>query len=177
MFIYFFLFLLWRSRNKDTDTEKREVKNSECKASVLLIASTAVKNDADEQAADIRFYALVDTGADTSLCTRKLAEKLFGWKTKDEISIQFLEKAAESYFCMKQTLRLRYDKTKIVELNQISFIDTVLPYKECIPSDQALKKFDLSEECFSVIQNESTIDMILGAQDMRRFRLLETCKG
>ena len=81
------MFLLWRSKNKDTDTEKREVKNSECNASVLLIASTAVKNDADEQAADIPFYALVDTGADTSLCTRKLAEKLFGWKTKDEISI------------------------------------------------------------------------------------------
>ena len=88
---------------------------------------------------DISFYALVDTGADTSLCTRELAEKLFDWKPKDEISIQFLEKAAERYPCMKQTLRLRYDKTKIVELNQISFIDTVLPYKECIPSDQVFK--------------------------------------
>ena len=141
-----------------------------------MIALTAVTNDADEEAADIPFYALVDTGADTSLCTRELAEKLFGWKPKDEISIQFLEKAAESYPCIKQTLRLRYDKTKIVELNQISFIDTVLPYKECIPSDQVLRKFDLPEECFPVIQNERRIDMILGAQDMRQFKLLETCK-
>ena len=64
---------------------------------------------------------------------------------------------------MKQTLRLRYDKTKIVELNQVSFIDTVLPYKECIPSDQVLRKFDLPEECFPVIQNERRIDVILGA--------------
>ena len=121
--------------NTARTNKKREVKNSKCNASVPLIALTAVRNDADEQAADILFYALVDTGADTSLCTRELAEKLFGWKPKDEISIQFLEKAAERYPCMKQTLRLRYDKTKIVELNQISFIDTVLPYKECIPSD------------------------------------------
>ena len=71
---------------------KREVKNSECNASVPLIALTAVTNVADEQAADIPFYALVDKGADTSLCTRVLAEKLFGWKPKDEISISFLKK-------------------------------------------------------------------------------------
>ena len=52
----------------------------------------------------------------------------------------------------------------------------MLPYKEGISSDQVLRKFNLPEECFPVIQNERRIDMILGAQDMRQFKLLETCK-
>ena len=64
--------------NTARTNKKREVKNSECNASVPLIASTAVTNDADEQAADIPFCALVDTGAHTNLCTRELTEKLFG---------------------------------------------------------------------------------------------------
>jgi len=140
---------------------------------VPLMCLTAVRIEGFEK--EIPFYTLVDSGADTTICTRELAEKLHGWEPRDQISIKFLEKAPDEHSCMTQTLYLKSGSTDIVELPDVSFIDTRLPYSDCIPSEQLLNTYALEEYQDHVFLDEHKVDMILGAQELRRFQVLETC--
>ena len=51
---------------------------------------------------EIVFYALVDTGADVSMCSKDLVEKMFRWNPEDSISIDFPNKKAKKYQYMKK---------------------------------------------------------------------------
>ena len=64
--------------------EKGYIDERDCSSLVPLMALTAVKRNPESEKVenDIKFYALVDTGADTSICTRELAESLFKWNTR-----------------------------------------------------------------------------------------------
>jgi len=112
---------------------------AESEASVLLIALTALKNGDGDSMIEIPFYALLDTGVDTSICTRELAEELFGWTPNDKISIQFLEKASENYNCMKQTLRLKYGDNRMVTINKWHLSMQGFPTKNVSPIKRYLK--------------------------------------
>ena len=61
--------------------EKGYIDEPDCSSLVPLMALTAVQRNPESKKVenDIKFYALVDTGADTSICTRELAEPLFKW--------------------------------------------------------------------------------------------------
>ena len=59
----------------------REFVDSDCPASVPLMVLKAVKTNSKPETS-IPFYAFLDTGADSSICTKELAEELFGWKPK-----------------------------------------------------------------------------------------------
>jgi len=158
---------------KSVTYERKRV--DDCIASVPLIALTAIKEEAGKNRMR-PFYALLDTGADTSLCTRELADELFGWRPEDSISIQFLEKDVESYPCMKRQLVLKYGNGGNVALQDVPFVNTKLPYHQCIPDRSILEKNGLAEDCFPVISGNRRIDMIVGAQDMRKLQLLEKCE-
>ena len=62
--------------------------------SVPIMALTAVK-ERQKDIKEIAFYALVDTGADVSICTRDLAGKMFRWTPEDSIGISFLNEKAK----------------------------------------------------------------------------------
>ena len=143
-------------------------------ASVPLIALTAIKNSADktESNNEVVFYALLDAGADVSI-----AESLYGWTLSDTIGIRFLEKSPDEYYCMKRTLRLKYGESQTVELHDVPFIDARLPYSQCIPDQAVLDKYGLTDDCFSWLQRRQRVDMILGAQDIRRFQVLILAHG
>ena len=134
---------------------------------------TAIDNSNTDS--ETKFFALLDTGADVSICSRKLAKTLYGWKPNDNLSIRFLEKSPESYVCMKKTLSLRHGNDHIVEMKNVAFIDAKLPYSECLPNKKDLRKYDLDGQDFPVAQNEQRIDMILGAPDIRKFKILDEC--
>ena len=85
----------------------REFVDSDCPALVPLMVLKAVKTNSKPETS-IPFYALLDTGADSSICTKELAEELFGWKPKERVSIQFLEETPKSYPCMKKSLCLKH---------------------------------------------------------------------
>ena len=152
----------------------REFVDSDCPASVPLMVLKAVKTNSKPETS-IPFYALLDTGADSSICTKELAEELFGWKPKERISIQFLEETPKSYPCMKKSLCLKHGEETLVKLDKVTFIDKTLPYKECVPGKEEFERHDLPQGCFPVLPGRRRIDMILGTKDMRRFRLWETC--
>ena len=152
----------------------REFVDSDCPASVPLMVLKAVKTNSKPETS-IPFYALLDTGADSSICTKELAEELFGWKPKERVSIQFLEETPKSYSCMKKSLCLKHGDETLVKLDKVTFIDKTLPYKECVPGKEEFERHDLPQGCFPVLPRRRRIDMILGTKDMRRFRLWETC--
>ena len=152
----------------------RELVDSDCPASVPLMVLKAVKTNSKPETS-IPFYALLDTGADSNICTKELAEELFGWKPKERVSIQFLEETPKSYPCMKKSLCLKHGDETLVKLDKVTFIDKTLPYKECVPGKEEFERHDLPQGCFPVLPGRRRIDMILGTKDMRRFRLWETC--
>ena len=148
----------------------------DCIASVPLISLTAVKKEARTERTK-PLYALLDAGADTSLCTRELAEDLFGWNPEESISIKFLEKDSEDYPCMKQPLVLQHGNGGNVALQDIPFVDTKLPYHQCIPSPSILLKYGLSEETFPVVSGDRRReDMIFGVNVMRKLQILQNCE-
>ena len=148
----------------------------DCVASVPLISLTAVKKEAGMERTK-PFYALIDTGADTSLCTRELVEELFGWNPEESINIKFLEKDSEDYPCMKQPLVLQYGNEENVALQDIPFVDAKLPYHQCIPNPSILQKYGLSEETFPAVSGDHRrVDMIFGANDMRKLQILKNCE-
>ena len=152
----------------------RNFGESDCSASVPLMVLNAVKRK-DKPETSIPFYALLDTGADSSICTKELAEELFGWKPKEKVRIQFLEETPVSFPCMKEALYLKHGDETTVKLDKVTFVDKTLPYKECIPDKEELERHNLPQKCFPVLLGKRRIDMILGAKDMRQFRLWETC--
>ena len=143
-------------------------------ASVPLMHLTAIKTQASEKV-EVPFYALVDTGANTTICNRKLAERLFGWDSRASISIKFLEQTPEDHQCMNRTLCLKSGSTSVVELPGVPFIDAKLPYSDCILNDELLGMYRLQQHHSRVLQDERRVDMIFGAKDLRKFRVLETC--
>ena len=59
--------------------DKEYIDGPDCSSLVLLMALAAIKRNpvSDAVEDDLKFYALVDTGASTSICIRELAESLF----------------------------------------------------------------------------------------------------
>ena len=149
----------------------------DCSSLVPLMALTAIKRnpESEEVENDVKFHALVDTGADTSICTRELAESLFEWNPEHKITIQFLEKQPDEYNCMRETLPVRQKDGKIVDIPNISFIETTLPYKEGIPNQETIAKYDLWKHGFPILKGEPRVDMILGGQEIRKFKIFEEC--
>ena len=141
------------------------------------MALTAVKRNPESEKVEdvVKFHALVDTGADTRICTRELAESLFEWNPEDKITIQFLEKQSDEYDCMHETLTVRQGDGKIVDIPNISFIETTLPYKESIPNQEIIAQYDLWKHDFPILNGEPRVDMILGAQEIRKFKIFEEC--
>ena len=163
--------------NATKEKEKVYIDEPDCSSLVPLMALTAVKRnpESEEVEDDVKFYALVDTGADTSICTRELAESLIEWNPEDKITIQFLEKQPDEYNCMRETLPVRQGDGKIVDIPNISFIETTLPYKEGIPNQEIIAKYDLWKHGFPILNGEPRVDMILGAQEIRKFKIFEEC--
>ena len=161
--------------NGKINAAKRKAKECtdepDCSSLVPLMALTAVKRnpESEEVEDDVKFYALVDTGADTSICTRELAESLFEWNPEHKITIQFLEKQPDEYNCMRETLPVRQGDGRIVDIPNISFIETTLPYKEGIPNQEIIAQYDLWKHDFPILNGEPRVDMILGAQEIRKF--------
>ena len=171
-----------QSKPSETETRTKNINTASCitpylnssrSATVPIMVLTAIDNSNTDS--ETKFFALLDTGADVSICSRKVAETLYGWKPNDNLSIHFLEKSPESYVCMKKTLSLRHGNDHIVEMKNVAFIDAKLPYNECLPKKKDLRKYDLDGQDFPVAQNEQRIDMILGAPDIRKFKILDEC--
>ena len=171
-----------QSKPSETETRTKNINTASCitpylnssrSATVPIMVLTAIDNSNTDS--ETKFFALLDTGADVSICSRKLAETLYGWKPNDNLSIRFLEKSPESYVCMKKTLSLRHGNDHIVEMKNVAFIDAKLPYSECLPNKKDLRKYDLDGQDFPVAQNEQRIDMILGAPDIHKFKILDEC--
>ena len=163
-----------RRVNIARDSGRTQSLEKEYFASVPLMRLTAIKTQGSEKV-EVPFYALVDTGADTTICNRELAERLFEWDPRASISIKFLEQTPEDHLCMNRTLCLKSGSTGVVELHDVPFIDAKLPYSDCIPSDELLGMYGLQQHHSHVVQDERRVDMIFGAQDLRKFRVLETC--
>ena len=89
--------------------------------------------------------------------------------------MRFLEKQSDEYDCMRETLSVRQGAGKIVDISNISFIETTLPYKEDIPNLDLTAKYDLWKHDFSILNGEERVDMILGAQKIRKFLIFEEC--
>ena len=124
---------------------------------------------------EVPFFALVDTGADTTICTRELAEILFQWDLRDKISIKCLEKTPVEHPCMFQTLCLKYGDFDFVKLSNVPFVETKLPYSECVPSNNLLDEYGLNGAQLCRDNVERRVDMILGSSDLRKFKVVETC--
>ena len=77
---------------------------------------------------------------------------------------------------MKQTLKLRYGETNVVEMCDVPFVNIKLPYTQCIPDREVLQEHGFSDDSCQVVKGERRIDMILGTPDIRRFPLMETVK-
>ena len=64
-----------------------------------------------------------------------------------------------------------------VALQDIPFVDTKLPYHQCIPSPSILLKYGLSEETFPVVSGDRRReDMIFGVNVMRKLQILQNCE-
>ena len=143
--------------------------------SVPIMALTAVK-ERQKDIKEIAFYALVDTGADVSICTKDLAEKMFRWSPEDCVSISFLNEKAKRYQCMKKTLRLKYGENDTVNILDVVFIDMKLPYSQCVPDKWQAKEHGYSVDHCHAAHEKRSVDMILGAKDLRKFQVLEKCR-
>ena len=143
--------------------------------SVPIMALTAVI-ERQKDIKEIAFYALVDTGADVSICTKDLAEKMFRWSPEDSISISFLNEKAKRYQCMKKTLQLKYGENDTVNIPDVGFIDMKLPYSQCVPDKWQAKEHGYSVDHCHAAHEKRSVDMILGAKDLRKFQVLEKCR-
>ena len=143
--------------------------------SVPIMALTAVK-ERHKNIKEIACYALVDTGADVSICTKDLAENMFRWSPEDSISISFLNEKAKRYQCMKKTLRLKYGENDTVNIPDVAFIDMKLPYSQCVPDKWLAKEYGYSVDHCHVAHEKRSVDMTLGAKDLRKFQVLEKCR-
>ena len=143
--------------------------------SVPIMALTAVK-ERQKNIKEIVFYALVDTGADVSICTKDLAEKMFRWSPEDSIIISFLNEKAKKYQCMKKTLQLKYGESDTVSIPDVAFIDIKLPYSQCVPDKWLAKEHGYSGDYCHAVHEKRSVDMILGAKDWRKFQVLEKCR-
>ena len=65
--------------------DQHQIPNEAFVASVPLIALTTVKQS-NSSSVEVPFFALVDTGADSTICTRELAEILYEWDPRGKIS-------------------------------------------------------------------------------------------
>ena len=70
---------------------------------------------------------------------------------------------------MREILPFRQGDGKIVDITSISFIETTFPYKEGINDQELIAKYELWKYDFSILNGEPSVDMILGAQEIRKF--------
>ena len=148
--------------------------NTECMATVPIIGVTCVQDEGDNFT-ELTVYAMPDTGADISICTKELTEKLFGWVPNNTINVQFLENSPDQYPCMIRSLQLRWGDQDIVNLPNLPFVDITLPFSQHLPGKNVMRKYQLEENCFPFGTDDCKVDMILGARDIRKFRVFETC--
>ena len=142
-------------------------------ATVPIMALQAVTYSSDGKFSKcVPFYALLDTGAETTLCSRKLAEKLFGWRPEDSINLQFLDGKPKKFQCMTKHLYLKaISSQRIVTMQDTVFLDSQLPCGQSIPSRDTLKQYPQVQGKFPIIAGSRKIDMILGAPHIHQFGL------
>ena len=73
---------------------------------------------------------------------------------------------------MRETSPFRQENGKIVNIPNISYIETTFPYKEGNPNQELIVKYDLLKLDFPILSGESRVDMILGAQKIKKFKSL-----
>ena len=159
--------------------EKKRTDRLYISSLVPLIALPAVKKNLEREEVEdgVKFYALLDTGTDTSICIQELTEFLFERNPEHKIAIQFLEKQPNKYDCMRETLPVRQGDGKIVDIPvlNISFMETALSYKKGTSNQEIIEKYDLLKLDFPILSGEPRIDMILGTQEIRKFKVFEKC--
>ena len=96
-----------------------------------------------------QFYAAIDTGATRTICSRRLAEVLFGkWLPCDEKSFKMFNGDLVRYEVMTELLELQAQDESVVSFGTVNFVDQKLPFSNYLPQND-----DLPEE----------IDMIIGS--------------
>ena len=146
-------------------------------ATVPIMALEAVQYDNGRVKKIVPFYALLDTGAERTLCTKYLAKKLYGWDPSDTSQLQFLEGEPKTYSCMKMPLQLKLaSSSNVIPMREVIFLDTKLPYSESIPDREILETHQASNAKFPVITGNRRIDMIMGAPHINEFGIFFNTK-
>ena len=95
------------------------------------------------------FYAAIDTGATRTLCSRRLAELLFGiWQPGDVKSFKLFNGEVVQYDVMLEELKVQKQDKGANSFGDVNFVDQELPFSKYLPEDSDMPK---------------EIDMIIGA--------------
>ena len=70
---------------------------------------------------------------------------------------------------------MKYGDFDFVKLSNVPFVETKLPYSECVPSNDLLDEYGLNGAQLCLDNVERRVDMILGSSDLRKFKEFETC--
>ena len=146
-------------------------------ATVPIMALEAVQYENGRVKKIVPFYALLDTGAERTLCTKFLAKKLYGWDPTEKSELQFLEGDPKTYGCMKRPIHLKLSaSTNVIPMQEVIFLDTKLPFSGGIPDTNVLQKHKASHAKFPIIAGNRRIDMIMGAPHINKFGIFFNTK-
>ena len=70
-------------------------------------------------------------------------------------------------------MRLTYGESDAVSIGDVAFIDMKFSYSHCVPDKWLAKDYGCSVDCCHVAYEERSVDMTLGAKDLRKFQVLE----
>ena len=124
------------SRTKPTDKVLGYVtKNHHENSKVGLMLLTAIKDGNAKQVNNrVKFYGAIDTGATRTLCSKDLAEQLFGkWKSDSIQEYQLFDGSQMRCEAMMRELQLEAANGDILNLGARTFVDQSLPFAEYLP--------------------------------------------
>ena len=117
---------------------------------VGLMVLTAITRDGSGDVRErMKFCAAIDTGATRTLCSRKMAERLFHtWQPSECKRCKTFNGDLANYKVIPRELKLKKINGDTVKLGELDFIDQELPFSKYLPDDERVPK---------------RIDMILGS--------------
>ena len=100
----------------------------------LMILTAIVRNSAGRIEERVRFYGAIDTGATCTLCSRNLAERIYGkWTVDSYQKYQLFDGSLMQCDSMKGNLELEKTSGDTINFEMVTFVDQVLPFAEYLP--------------------------------------------
>ena len=111
----------------------REASCDESKVGLMLLTAVRMSNLAgiDDR---VTFYGAIDTGATRSLCSKQLAERLYGnWLADDYQTYRLFNGSHMQCASMSGELQLKTSHGDVISLSTQTFVDQILPFAEHLP--------------------------------------------